>query len=64
MDAKLGVYLSILHFQCEFMSTGHGRHIKANFSKFEDELITKLDALVGGGCGDHEYKELFDTTLR
>lgn len=28
------------------------------FNQVENELIMKLDALVEGGCGDEEYKEM------
>lgn len=34
-------------------------HYKANFADFEKKMIEKLDILVEGGRGDHEYKELF-----
>ncbi|XP_076317091.1 dedicator of cytokinesis protein myoblast city isoform X3 [Tachypleus tridentatus] len=37
----------------------HNRGIKGNFHEFENEMITKLDMLVGGGRGDEQYKQLF-----
>ncbi|XP_059488659.1 dedicator of cytokinesis protein 1 [Neocloeon triangulifer] len=62
--------------QCEFYSSKSeednimrmdtkkdSSQIKANFCKFEDEMIAKLDSLVEGGKGDHQYKDLFNSIL-
>lgn len=60
--------------QCEFVSSrflvesfGDTKrnitHIKANFREFEKEMIEKLDILVEGGRGDHEYKDLFNEIM-
>lgn len=60
--------------QCEFVSSkfhmesfGDTKrnisHIKGNFREFEKEMIEKLDILVEGGKGDHEYKELFNEIM-
>ncbi|CAK8675724.1 unnamed protein product [Clavelina lepadiformis] len=38
--------------QCELHSLG-------NFKMFENEMITKLDALVEGGQGDQDYQTIF-----
>ena len=32
---------------------------KANFKQFESEMITQLDALIEGGRGDEQFKDLF-----
>ena len=32
---------------------------KANFKLFENEMITQLDALIEGGRGDEQFKDLF-----
>ncbi|XP_022903729.1 dedicator of cytokinesis protein 1 isoform X3 [Onthophagus taurus] len=56
--------------QCEFYSSkrlfesfGNTKRdssdIKGNFNDFENEMILKLDALVEGGSGDDNYKDLF-----
>lgn len=58
--------------QCEFYSPkyyipGYDNHrsttvygsIRGNFNEFEHEMITQLDALIEGGRGDEEYKNLF-----
>lgn len=56
--------------QCEYYMSKHAiesfgdtkrnnLHHKANFNDFEKEMIEKLDLMVEGGRGDHEYKELF-----
>lgn len=56
--------------QCEYYMSKHAtdsfgdtkrnnHHQKGNFNEFEKEMIEKLDLLVEGGRGDHEYKELF-----
>ncbi|KAJ8317295.1 hypothetical protein KUTeg_005199 [Tegillarca granosa] len=45
--------------QCEFTQVDPvTRKIRANFQQVENELIIQLDALVEGGCGDEEYKQL------
>lgn len=31
--------------------------------QFEDEMIAKLDSLVEGGRGDHQFKDLFNSLL-
>lgn len=44
---------------CEFMQIEPStRKIKGNFNQVEHELIMCLDALVEGGQGDGEYKDL------
>ncbi|XP_062566377.1 dedicator of cytokinesis protein 1-like isoform X2 [Saccostrea cucullata] len=44
---------------CEFMQIEPStRKIKGNFNQVENELIMHLDALVEGGQGDEEYKDL------
>ena len=47
--------------QCEFMSQSapRSKHIKRNFTKFENEMVQQLDALIESGQGDMAYKELF-----
>ncbi|GAB6025462.1 Dedicator of cytokinesis protein 5 [Chamberlinius hualienensis] len=40
-----------------------GGCIKGNFFEFEKEMITRIDALVSGGRGDVEYKNLFSELL-
>lgn len=53
------------YYSSKFMLESYGdtkrnnTHHKANFNDFEKEMIEKLDILVEGGRGDHEYKELF-----
>lgn len=59
--------------QCEYVSSkyleGFGdtkrntSHMKGNFHDFEKEMIEKLDILVEGGRGDHEYKDLFNEIM-
>lgn len=60
--------------QCEFVSSkfhvesfGDTKrnisHMKGSFREFEKEMIEKLDILVEGGRGDHEYKELFNEIM-
>lgn len=60
--------------QCEFLSSkfvvesfGDTKrnisHIKGNFREFEKEMVEKLDILVEGGRGDHEFKELFSVIM-
>ncbi|NXQ84937.1 DOCK2 protein, partial [Nyctibius grandis] len=41
---------------CEFQLSG-------GFSRFEDELLRKLDSEVEGGRGDEQYKQLFESIL-
>ncbi|XP_056005673.1 dedicator of cytokinesis protein 1-like isoform X3 [Ostrea edulis] len=49
---------------CEYMQIEPAtRKIKGNFNQVEHELIMCLDALVEGGQGDEEYKDLFCETL-
>ena len=44
---------------CEFMQIEQStRKIRGNFNQVEHELIMCLDALVEGGLGDEEYKDL------
>ena len=50
--------------QCEFVSSPlgvHNRQPKRTFHMFENEIITQLDALIEGGRGDEQYKDLFYT---
>ncbi|XP_065350993.1 dedicator of cytokinesis protein 1 isoform X4 [Cloeon dipterum] len=62
--------------QCEFYSSKSlddstlrvetkkdSSQIKANFCRFEDEMVAKLDSQVEGGKGDHQYKDLFNQIL-
>ncbi|CRL05400.1 CLUMA_CG018000, isoform B [Clunio marinus] len=60
--------------QCEFVSSKYHSesfgdtkknisHIKGNYREFEKEMIEKLDILVEGGRGDHEYKDLFNEIM-
>lgn len=60
--------------QCEFISSKfhdasfgdtkrNNEHMKASFQNFEKEMIEKLDILVEGGRGDHEYKDLFNEIM-
>ncbi|XP_014661425.1 PREDICTED: dedicator of cytokinesis protein 1-like [Priapulus caudatus] len=51
--------------QCEFYNEIEGatKTFKYNFSEFEHEMITQLDALIEGGRGDHQYRELFEATM-
>ncbi|CAD7083698.1 unnamed protein product [Hermetia illucens] len=60
--------------QCEYYSSRYivdsygdtkrnASHCKANFNEFETEMIEKLDVLVEGGRGDHEYKVLFEEIM-
>ncbi|KAK3095553.1 hypothetical protein FSP39_016043 [Pinctada imbricata] len=50
--------------QCEFTQMDPtNRKYKGNFKLFSDELIMKLDALVEGGYGDEQYKELIHDIL-
>ncbi|XP_068800109.1 dedicator of cytokinesis protein 2-like isoform X3 [Struthio camelus] len=41
---------------CEYQLTG-------GFSRFEDEILRKLDSEVEGGRGDEQYKQLFESIL-
>uniref|UniRef100_A0A8V0XWE8 Dedicator of cytokinesis protein 2 n=1 Tax=Gallus gallus TaxID=9031 RepID=A0A8V0XWE8_CHICK len=41
---------------CEYQLT-------ASFSRFEDEILRKLDSEVEGGRGDEQYKQLFESIL-
>ncbi|NWT06378.1 DOCK2 protein, partial [Mionectes macconnelli] len=41
---------------CEHQLTG-------NFSRFEDEILRRLDSEVEGGRGDEQYKQLFKSIL-
>ncbi|NWY07697.1 DOCK1 protein, partial [Nothoprocta ornata] len=41
---------------CEYQLT-------KSFSRFEDELLRKLDSEVEGGRGDEQYKQLFESIL-
>ncbi|NXF84449.1 DOCK2 protein, partial [Sclerurus mexicanus] len=41
---------------CEHQLTG-------SFSRFEDEILRRLDSEVEGGRGDEQYKQLFKTIL-
>ncbi|NXL39073.1 DOCK2 protein, partial [Glaucidium brasilianum] len=41
---------------CEFQLT-------SSFSRFEDEILRKLDSEVEGGRGDEQYKQLFESIL-
>lgn len=34
-------------------------HIRGNFREFEKEMIEKIDILVEGGRGDHDFKDMF-----
>lgn len=56
--------------QCEFYSSRYelesfgetkrdSSKIKGHFSDFENEMVSKLDTLIEGGCGDEKYKDLF-----
>jgi len=46
--------------QCEFMSIRPDtKHHMRNFNKFEREMITKLDELVGADHGDKDFQEKF-----
>lgn len=53
------------YYTSKFISESYGdtkrnnAHYKGNFNDFEKEMIEKLDILVEGGRGDHEYKDLF-----
>lgn len=53
------------YYTSKYISESYGdtkrntAHYKGCFSDFEKEMIEKLDILVEGGRGDHEYKELF-----
>lgn len=60
--------------QCEYVSSKflvesfgdtkrNVSHIKGSFKEFEKEMIEKLDILVEGGRGDHEYKDLFNEIM-
>ena len=60
--------------QCEFVSSKYHiesfgdtkrntSQIKGSFKEFEKEMIEKLDILVEGGRGDHEYKDLFNEIM-
>ncbi|XP_010221630.1 PREDICTED: dedicator of cytokinesis protein 2-like, partial [Tinamus guttatus] len=42
---------------CEYQLT-------ESFSRFEDEILRKLDSEVEGGRGDEQYKQLFESMLR
>lgn len=66
--ASIPIFFDMM--QCEYYSSKYmlesygdtkrnTSHYKANFNDFEKEMIEKLDILVEGGRGDHEYKELF-----
>ncbi|XP_013378716.1 LOW QUALITY PROTEIN: dedicator of cytokinesis protein 1-like [Lingula anatina] len=44
---------------CEFMHTQPSGRIKGSFVLVENEMITQLDALVEGGRGDEQYRDLF-----
>eukprot|EP00106_Octopus_bimaculoides_P019984 XP_014787426.1 PREDICTED: dedicator of cytokinesis protein 1-like isoform X1 [Octopus bimaculoides] len=51
--------------QCEFQQiSSDGRNIKNNFSEVENQIVTQLDVLVEGGCGDEEYMELMYEILK
>uniref|UniRef100_A0A663NDF0 DOCKER domain-containing protein n=1 Tax=Athene cunicularia TaxID=194338 RepID=A0A663NDF0_ATHCN len=41
---------------CEYQLT-------SSFSRFEDEILRKLDSEVEGGRGDEQYKQLFESIL-
>ncbi|NWH78626.1 DOCK2 protein, partial [Piaya cayana] len=41
---------------CEYQLT-------RSFSRFEDEILRKLDSEVEGGRGDEQYKQLFESIL-
>lgn len=53
------------YYTSKYMLEGYGdtkrnnQHYKGNFTEFEKEMIEKLDLMVEGGGGDHEYKDLF-----
>lgn len=57
------------YYTSKFISESYGdtkrnnAHYKGNFNDFEKEMIEKLDILVEGGRGDHEYKDLFNEIM-
>lgn len=66
--ASIPIFFDMM--QCEYYTSKYvvesygdtkrnNAHFKGNFADFEKEMIEKLDILVEGGRGDHEYKELF-----
>ncbi|XP_022091656.1 dedicator of cytokinesis protein 1-like isoform X3 [Acanthaster planci] len=48
--ATLPIFFDMMQCEC---------NIRGNFREFEREIITQLDALVEGGHGDLQYRELF-----
>nr|KAG5708357.1 hypothetical protein BaRGS_034388 [Batillaria attramentaria] len=50
--------------QCEYMQpVPNSNRIQGNFHEVENEMITQLDALVEGGRGDEQYRDLMFETL-
>jgi dedicator of cytokinesis protein 1 len=63
-DAMQCEYVSSkLHFESFGDTKRNMSQAKQNFRDFEKEMIEKLDILVEGGRGDHEYKELFNEIM-
>ena len=56
-------YSSKLHFESYGDTKRNNATSKLNFSDFEKEMIEKLDILIEGGRGDHEYKDLFNQIM-
>lgn len=57
------------YYTSKFIAESYGdtkrnnAHYKGNFNDFEKEMIEKLDILVEGGRGDHEYMDLFSEIM-
>ncbi|XP_052098499.1 dedicator of cytokinesis protein 1-like isoform X2 [Mytilus californianus] len=60
--ATIPIFFDMMSFEFNEIDSITGK-IKGNFSQVENELIMKLDALVEGGCGDEEYKEMIYVIL-
>lgn len=60
--ATIPIFFDMMSFEFNDLDITTGK-IKGNFCQVENELIMKLDALVEGGCGDEEYKEMIYAIL-
>lgn len=60
--ATIPIFFDMMTFEFNDHDPMTGK-IRGNFCQVENELIMKLDALVEGGCGDEEYKEMIYTIL-